>query len=84
MSIVMIQLNYLSSVISEAVSYCASNNSSIQTNFSIIDQKVEKELLEKAKEKEVWTYQANYGPNLYVSLWTGGVRNGISSFRFGI
>ena len=80
----MIQNNYLISIILEAVSYCASKKSSIQTNFTIIDQKVEKELLEKAKEKEVWTYQANYGPNLYVSLWTGGVRNGISSFRFGI
>ena len=80
----MIQHNYLSSVISEAVSYCASNNSSIQTNFSIIDQKVEKELLEKAKELEVWTYQQNYGSNLYVSLWTGGVRSGFSSLRFGI
>ena len=71
-------------IISEAVSYCANNNSSIQTNFSMIDQKVEKELLEKAKELKVWTYQQNYGSNLYVSLWTGGVRSGLSSLRFGI
>ena len=50
----------------------------------MIDQKVEKELLEKAKELEVRTYQQNYGSNLYVSLWTGGVRSGLSSLRFGI
>ena len=80
----MIQNNYLSSIISEAVSYCTSKKSSIQTNFTIIDQKVEKELLEKAKKMKVWTYIQNYGSKLYVSLWTGGVRNGFSSLRFGI
>jgi len=54
----------------------------------MIDKEVEKELIEKAKKLKVWstvwTYQQNYGLNLYVSLWTGGVRSGFSSLRFGI
>ena len=68
----------------EAVSYCANINSSIQTNFSTIDERLEKEILAMAKQRELWSLQENYGLSyVYLSLWTGSVRTSYSSFRFG-
>ena len=67
----------------EAASYCANINSSIQTDFSTIDERLEKEILAMAKRKESWTAQENYGSYVYLSLWTGSVRTSNSSFRFG-
>ena len=70
-------------IILEAFSYCANISSSIQTNFSVIGQRLEKEIQEKVKQKKPWILQENYGPFVYLSLWTGGVRTGLSTLRLG-
>ena len=76
---------FVLNLISEAVSYCANIKSSIQTirQISSIDKRLEELILDKAQQKELWSLQTNFGLNVYVSLWTGSMRNGYSTLRHG-